>query len=354
MDQKTIPSIIEQISPSWLTEKLSASGVLNGAVVQSFHYETIGTGKGFTGEVGRLSIKYANGDVDLPESVIIKSPNLMPEIRTNLLNLYVREYFFFTDAAQNTPLKTPRMYFGEVDIENERAIFLFEDLPQVKELGQQDPPQEQVMLALDQLARLHAAWWENPMLNEFDWLPSIDHGLQEIGRVFPQYWKTFKNRMAPLLPPEVVRIGDHLHENYQQVRARLARHPQTLLHGDFQGNNLLLNGASPPDLHVIDWQNCRRGRCMHDVAHFISLTVGVDSRRAHENTMLRHYHDRLLAYGVRHYSFEQALNDYKLSVRDHFFFLVVISLFLDFSENQSTLETAVDRIAQMVFDHHVS
>lgn len=341
------------MTPGWMTEKLRAAGVIRRAQVTSLRVEAIGGGKGFTGEIGRIFLDYDVPENGAPATVILKSPNLLPEIRTNLLHVYVREYFFYLEAAADTPLRLPRLYFGDVDIESEKAMLLFEDLAPFREIGVRSVDEETARLVLDQLAKLHAAWWDDSRLNSFDWLPSIDRGLQEILHVFPQYWKSFQKRMAAHLTPSLVKIGNKAHSNLSQVRTQLARRPQTLLHGDFQGGNLLLKDVNgKTELGVIDWQVCRRGRCMRDVAHFIALTLDVDVRRATEEDLLSYYHRRLVSYGIRDFSYEQACADYKLSLLDIFNFMVWISLFLDFSNSPDLMNLVVERVCRIVEDHH--
>ncbi len=353
MDYQTLPSALDELTPEWVTDKLRAAGVLKDGAVKHILLEAIGDGKGFTGEIRRIFLEYEPHEVAAPASLILKSPNLLPEIRTNLLNLYVREYLFYSEAAAYTPLRLPRLIHGEVEIETEKAVLLLEDLDPVQSFDIQSETKSNILLVLDELAKLHAAWWEHPGLQEFEWLPSIDRGLQEIVTIFPQYWKSFQKRMKAHLTSELITIGNQGHSNIKIVREKLARHPQTLLHGDFIGNNLLLRKNGPEtDLFVIDWQVCRRGRCMLDVAHFLALSVSTDRRRKMENELLRYYYRRLKSYGVENYSFDEAMDDYKLSILDTFYFTIWISLFLDFSSGPNLVNMVVERVCQIVLDHH--
>ena len=46
----------------------------------------------------------------------------------------------------------------------------------------------------------------------------------------------------------------------------------------------------------------------------MSQNVRTEERRAHEDELLHHYHDRLLEQGVENYSFEQCVDDYDVAV----------------------------------------
>jgi hypothetical protein len=51
---------------------------------------------------------------------------------------------------------------------------------------------------------------------------------------------------------------------------------------------------------------------VYDLAYTLVLKWEADSRRQLEQPVLRHYHERLLARGVRGYAWEQLWNDYRL------------------------------------------
>ncbi len=71
-----------------------------------------------------------------------------------------------------------------------------------------------------------------------------------------------------------------------------------------------------------------------------------------ENELLRYYYRRLKSYGVENYSFDEAMDDYKLSILDTFYFTIWISLFLDFSSSPNLVNMVVERVCQIVLDHH--
>lgn len=354
MSDQKIPTTLDELNIDWLNEVLRESPWFAGSRIAGLRFDPIGDETGFTGQVGRLHLEFDPAGEDAPRSLIVKVPNPVQERRTNLFNMFVREYLFYREAAAHVNLNVPALYFGLVDAESESGVLLLEDLHGESEHAEMDQLSI-ASLSLDALGRFHAAWWDSPGLNAFDWLPSIDRGIQEIEKIFPQYWRSFKKRMQTHLTPEAIRLGDSLRASFRRIRAALAQPPQTFLHGDFQTNNLLFrqNGALP-ELYVIDWQVCRRGRAMRDVAHFMGLSLDTDLRRTHEEALLAHYYQSLLDNGVTGYSFDQALEDYRTSLLDLFYFLVVISLFLDFSKNPQLLDTVVGRVCAITLDHHAS
>jgi hypothetical protein len=120
-------------------------------------------------------------------------------------------------------------------------------------------------------------------------------------------------------------------------------------------HNLLFDSSrGARTLAVIDWQACCRGRATRDVVHFLVTGLPPDRRRAHERDLLRLYHATLTEHGVRDYSFEQCLHDYRLTMLDELYFVVMVLAHLDFSANQAAgriRDMAIERVGAAILDH---
>jgi Ser/Thr protein kinase RdoA (MazF antagonist) len=94
------------------------------------------------------------------------------------------------------------------------------------------------------------------------------------------------------------------------------RAPRTLLHGDYQPDNLFFatpEGGVP--FAVIDWQALSRGRGAYDVAFFLCRSTPTkEARRAVEMDLLETYHTTLVESGVEGYTRENCVDDYRLSM----------------------------------------
>ena len=69
-------------------------------------------------------------------------------------------------------------------------------------------------------------------------------------------------------------------------------------------------GAAKP-VAVVDWQTAGKGAPANDVAYFIGAGLTREDRPKHEMELLRYYHDRLTAEGVKNYSFEDLHQHYR-------------------------------------------
>jgi thiamine pyrophosphokinase len=88
----------------------------------------------------------------------------------------------------------------------------------------------------------------------------------------------------------------------------------------------------------------------------MSQSVPIDVRREHEATLLKGYHDELIANGVTGYSFDQLMEDYRVGVLYGWIIPVYAVGTLDSSsERAMALWTEVIQRAQAAMrDHHVA
>ena len=92
----------------------------------------------------------------------------------------------------------------------------------------------------------------------------------------------------------------------------MKEYPETLCHGDYRPDNLFFGTpVSGRPLVVCDWQSASRGPGVVDAAYFIAGSLSPDDRRAHEDELLRRYHNLLLEGGVKGYSLAQLKEDYR-------------------------------------------
>ena len=97
---------------------------------------------------------------------------------------------------------------------------------------------------------------------------------------------------------------------------------QTFTHTDCRCENYLFGQALKslsltfnllPDLGV--W----------DISNWLSASLTVETRREHEEDLVAHYHNQLLANGVTNYSMEQCWNDLKACLMMQTFSQVIVS-----------------------------
>ncbi len=357
----SIPASPGALTPEWLTRALRSTGTITDARVTSCHTELFGEGKGFSGQIARVGLRYDIAEASAPASLVAKfqfAP-LDPDIKAAVFQsrMYEREFRFYRDVAQDIALRTPRLYYSVLRPETGECVLLLEDLAPAQTLNMLEGcTAEDAALVLRHLATFHAAWWEHPRLGVMDWLPAFDEQAENDQRQYAQSWEVFLKKVGDLLPDGLVPLGARLKHHVVAVKRYLGQRPRTFLHGDFHLHNLLFDSTpGARTLAVIDWQACSRGRATRDLAHFLVTGLPPDRRRAHEPDLLQLYHTNLTEHGAREYSFEQCLHDYRFTMLDELYFLVMVLAHVDFSVTEAAgriRDMAIERVGAAILDHN--
>ena len=104
---------------------------------------------------------------------------------------------------------------------------------------------------------------------------------------------------------------------------------------------------------MIDWQLMHRGRGVEDVAYFL-CRMQPEDRLAVEMDLLEVFHQILEENGVREYTFDQCLHDYRLSLLNRFGSLISTIAAMPFTPEQiqNTIDVLVPRISAAILDHN--
>jgi aminoglycoside/choline kinase family phosphotransferase len=320
MAEQPIPSGPQDLTPEWLTQALRSGGAIERAAVSSFEVKVIGEGAGFLGQLAQVRLTYDRPEEGAPQSLIAKLPAAAPENKevAQFFRFYEREVRFYDEIAHSVELRTPRLYFSHFDAGTGDFALLIEDLAPAC-VGDQlsGCTTHQVELAVRELARFHAAWWEHPKLQDLDWLPSIHDQwyVEAVAGGYAQAWGPFNDYFGDRLAPAMRDLGERYGQKIPQLMEYFGTAPCTIIHGDYRLDNLFFDPSQPGSaLAVIDWQISARARGVFDVAYFLAGTLPPDQRRAGERDLVRLYHDLLAEGGVRGYSLELCWDDYRRSL----------------------------------------
>lgn len=288
-----------------------------GVVARAFAVtESHSVGLGHASSAGRICIDldYApEAPANLPPHVVLKVAKADPKdaskpdpiagaagvLYRNEINIYkhVRPWEF---------LESPQFLGGAYDSTANAMLLMLEDL---RDRGVTFPHVNvttslaRMMSLMDQLAILHARYWNNATLDAASgWMEAHTRGTIHdqfsSPHVLPPHAANelattqFKREM-------VERLGTDADGLFRQVHL-LQRHqatlPQTLCHGDTHiGNTYCLPDDSGG---LFDWQLTSQGFALHDVSYLIATGLSVAERRKHERDLLAYYRERLMAHGV--------------------------------------------------------
>lgn len=300
----------DTLNAQWMTELVRHLGY--DATVTDFEMRPVGTGR--MADSLRISLRYAGASNGAPPSMVGKFPSAEESVRVNsaLWGAYQREVLFYKHFADRAVLRTPRCYYAEISPSKQDFILLLEDLAPAQQGDQLTGlTLEQARLAVEEAAKLHASHWDNGELDELPWID----GTRNAPEMFPEpfvreMWTAFCERYADGIDEECIKVGNALIEHYDVWRNGY-RGPRCLIHTDFRADNLLFSTAEGGyPVAVVDWQSLAYRCCMSDIAYLLGGSLATETRRLHEDELLRHYHEHLTLHGVRNYDFSQARSDY--------------------------------------------
>jgi len=312
-----VPAAAADLTPDWLSSVFREHG-LSGNQVTSLQVEVLDGEQGMTGDLARVTLWYEREAPGMPSSVIAKFAPMSVAARNQLssLGFFEREFNFYRSLAAGTPVPTPRCYFSDLDRATGHFVLLLEDLAPAR-VGDtvRGCSLEDVTAALSVLARLHAAWWEDPTLAGRDWLRLTSVlAPAAMSKTFTQAWPSFLGKLGTPVSARITEQGTWIAQHLDRA-ARLSYEsgPRTLIHNDVQPDNLFFKDGSAEPVVLIDWQLVTLGRGVVDAASLIRCSLAVDVRHDTEPQLVRAYHAALHQEGVRGYSLADCLADYELA-----------------------------------------
>ena len=311
---------VEQLTPAWLTQRLTARGVLRRGAVVGVAVVAHASPAGATADTMSLALTYSDDAAGpVPGRLFLKiaKPDLHPEV----LAAGRREVAFYRAMAAATgPVPLPRCYDALDDGRAGHFHLLLDDLSAThfRRPHPIPPSPRHCELLVESLAHLHAYWWESPRLGG------------ELGALDDERLRhERRRRLEATVPAFLDFLGDALlpaqREMYRRVLAspllsrREARRQRgeriTLVHGDVHvGNCLLPHDPARGGVTLIDWQRWEIAVGTDDVACFIARHWSPQRRAALERPLVHRYHRHLTAHGVRGYDWRQCWDDYRGSV----------------------------------------
>lgn len=304
-----LPKSIEHIDADWLSQALQLR--FPGTEVLRV---TFGTSVRATGTKVRMLLEYndAGHAHRLPATMWFKGgyEDHSDHVRTS----HARESLFYDEIEPLGLVNAPKTYFAGIDDDTGFGAQLIEDLLQRNaRFGDARNPLavSSARQALEQMARLHAHWWNSPELVR---LGPVGGSLATDGIVLriltEEAWNT------AMASGKAADLPIRFHDQTAAVAAmkklwEIDRASQNLcmVHGDPHPGNLFYEQDGTPGF--LDWQRLMQCDWAHDVNYFMVSSLAVEDCEAHEEALVRHYLDTLAEQGVKAPAWDEAWLSYR-------------------------------------------
>src|SRR5579871_54934 len=323
-------ALVDPITPDWLTAVLRQSGVLRQGTVTDVESEQINA---FNSATSRLFVQYsADATPEAPTRLILKR-NIATDRGSEDGADEVQFYTLVSTLPDHPGIIVP-CYAAVYDEASGDSYLLLRDLsathrpPLTREqqigLVENVPSAADLAAVVEALARLHAYWWEHPLLETDRFI--IGYWSRTRDR-FEQYLQRRTTSWKRLMAQEGGWFPDELRALYERVLARLPQHWEryleprfrarqrlTLIHGDAYFANFLC--PKPPasgPTYILDWQSPEFEIGGYDLANLCAPFWTPEQRHEDQREVatLRRSHAALQAHGVNDYAWDDLVTDYQ-------------------------------------------
>ena len=256
-------------------------------------------------------------------SQIIKYENAQENnlsIMAKKLELYEREYYFYTNISQYVNIKIPTFYNLIVDEHNTNIGIILENLFEKKYLLNLNLNVENIDISLkivNRMAFLHSAFWNKNLKKNFPKLKDSNDCILKplLFNFINEKYNLFKDKWSKILNKNEMQKCDEIHYNFNKIQTYFGNNKNlTLIHGDIKSANIFYDVQNDYEPYFIDWQHCAIGNGCQDLIFFVIESFDIENSVTMFNMLKEYYFKKLYEYGVRNYSYKEYETDLYYSI----------------------------------------
>ena len=281
MEESVLPSDAREIDADWLSRALDPKfpGV-DVASIELLQQRQV------TNAHATLRVTYDFGS-GAPHTMFCKLPPSDPQRRDAILRTGMgeREVKFYEQLAPSLAMRVPKVLVAQ-ERPDGTFILLLEDLDAsgcVISDGRVGVSPDSAAVALEDLAMLHLRYRDPKVRStEVSWIPSTS-STSNYGSVMLRYGlDNHRDRLSD----EFAEIAELCIAYPEELQELWHRGPQTVIHGDPHIGNLFFDDGRTG---FLDWGIINVNTPLRDVSYFLTMSMSVEDRRAHERDLLSHY-----------------------------------------------------------------
>ena len=305
----------DQITSEWLTDILRDGGYLPYFRVSDVR--TIDTHHSPIATLYTLRIRYSDAGVarKMPESMILKVYKAGYAKADKEVTFYSRIMPAMRERYRDDDLFVVEGYDAYYDVGEDQSHILMEGMPtSFKKHFEPTPPTKRHMTQIaDALAKIHTYWWNDDRLGDTVGLAITE---DRINKALDQQREAYER----FLSDGSIVTQSRQHEILEMVagkmpskrKTRLLEGEQvTLIHSDLMPDNFLYSHNA---CRILDWKDWRLGLGIEDLAYMMPFYWDARKRKFEEPRLLKRYWGELVRLGVKDYSYDQMMLDYRVSI----------------------------------------
>lgn len=227
------------------------------------------------------------------------------------LDLYNREYYFYTHIAPNIDcIKVPKFYNLLKHASGGACGVVLENLKDKNLKLNLNLNEESIDLTLtivDRMARMHAMFWNKHLKRMFPELKTSQSFHPFFGEFVAERRSIFEEKWYKLFTLSQIEDCNRIFDRFSDIQARFSQgNHLTFIHGDIKSPNLFYDGNEP---YFIDWQHCAIGKGVQDLVFFVLESFDVKNISWVFELSTRYYYRKLIELGVQNYSSEEYQRD---------------------------------------------
>ncbi|HEY6234441.1 MAG TPA: aminoglycoside phosphotransferase family protein [Candidatus Elarobacter sp.] len=247
--------------------------------------------------------------VEADGSIVKRSGVLAPS--GNVLGRREVDFYRYVRRLPDSALPVPVCYHASYDGDGDGGRLALEKLRAAADVPVSR--HDALVLAIDALASIHAAFWGSTPLPWTGALPLAGSGVPDAGTLSMRLERACWRTPRILSDEDALIVGDVIASGVVAALARPVH--RTLTHADLHVDNVFFRvRGQAVEAVVIDWQLYEAGIGPCDLAHLLVSGLEPPDRRAAEDVLVERYHAGLVAAGVREYSLDACITDYRLGL----------------------------------------
>jgi HAD superfamily hydrolase (TIGR01509 family) len=237
-------------------------------------------------------------------------------IMAKKLELYEREYYFYTNISDSINVSVPKFYNLVLDTNNNTNMgIVLENLMDKKykiNLNLNFESIDVTLKIIDRMAKMHSKFWNKHLKIMFPKLKKTNDNIfcPFFIDFINERYELFRNKWFTNLTKKQEKICDEIYNNFSNIQQSFSNGDNlTFIHGDIKSPNIFYDIKNDYEPYFIDWQHCAIGKGVQDLIFFVIESFEITNIKSIFYLAKYYYYRKILEYGIINYSFEEYEND---------------------------------------------